>query len=162
MKNTYIKVENEKQIDTLIKYCRKTGYASVDFETNGREFHHPLFYITTVSISFQPGMSYVIPLGHKDSIFKDRWVYIFKKIGKAIFEDVNIIKIAHNFKFEMLCARVYGIKFRGRLFDNMLAKYLLKEDLCFHKKSTLFLLEASLIKRQTLLYQQQSLSEFHS
>jgi DNA polymerase I-like protein with 3'-5' exonuclease and polymerase domains len=128
MKNTYIKVENEKQIDTLIKYCRKTGYASVDFETNGREFHHPLFYITTVSISFQPGMSYVIPLGHKDSIFKDRWVYIFKKIGKAIFEDVNITKVAHNFKFEMLCARVYGIKFRGRLFDNMLAKYLLKEE----------------------------------
>jgi DNA polymerase I-like protein with 3'-5' exonuclease and polymerase domains len=128
MLNTTIIIKKEKQIDKLIGYCKKTGYASVDFETNGRPFHHPDFIITTMAISFQPGISYVLPLGHKESKFKSRWKRLYRKFGKAIFEDKDIIKVAYNFKFEMLVSRTLGVEFRGRIFDAMLAKYLLKEE----------------------------------
>lgn len=128
MINQNITIKKEKQIDKLIDYCRQTGYASIDFETNGWPISHPLMVITTMAVSFQPGSSYVIPLAHKNSPFKDKWKRIFRKFGKAIIENPTIIKIAWNFKFEYNVSRKFGILFKGRLFDGMLAKYLLKEE----------------------------------
>ena len=130
MKNTNIIITKEKQLDKVIRYCKKTKYASIDFETNGRPFHHPLFLPTILGISFQPGISYILPLAHKDSPFKakGKWLKYLKKFGKEVLEDKDIIKIAWNFKFELKVLQVYDIKPNGRLYDGMLAKYLLKEE----------------------------------
>ena len=121
-------IKNEKELDRLIKYCKKTGYASVDFETNALPFHSSLGYPTILGVSFQPGSGWIIPLGHFDSIFKDDYVRILKKFGKEIIENPHILKIAQNIKFEMQWFKKYGINMRGRLFDTMLAKYLLDEE----------------------------------
>lgn len=130
MNSKLIYVTELKQIDKLIKYCKQTKYASIDFETNGRPFYHPLFVPTMIGISFQPGSAYVIPLAHKDSPFlkKEKWKEILIRIGKEVIEDINIVKIAWNFKFEINVLRVYDIVPKGRMFDAMLAKYLLKEE----------------------------------
>lgn len=121
-------IKNEKQLDRLISYCKQTGYASVDFETSGHEWHSPLGYPTILGVSFQPGSAWIIPLGHFDSPFKDNWEYILGKFSKAIIENPNIIKIAQNIKFEMKWFTKYGYQMKGRLFDTMLAKYLLDEE----------------------------------
>lgn len=128
MPSIYKIITKEKDIDKLITYCKQTGYASFDFETSGHEFHSPLGYPTILGISFQPGSSYIVPLGHFDSPFKDNYVDILQKISKGIFEDPNIVKIAYNAKFEYVWLKKYNCKIVGRFFDAMLAKYLLNEE----------------------------------
>lgn len=130
MENTNITVRKRSQVLKLIKYCKQTGYASIDYETNGRHFRHPLFEPTTIAISFQPGISYVIPLAHKESPFlrKSLWVVFMDMIGREILENKDIVKIAWNLKFEYNVSRRLGYTMKGRLFDGMLAKYLLKEE----------------------------------
>ena len=130
MPSKYKIITKEKQVDRLIKYCKQTGYASIDFETSGHPFQSSLGYPTIISVSFQPGSAWVIPLAHFDSPFKkDKvWLKLLKKLGKEIISNPEIIKIAWNLKFEMKWFLKYDIKMEGRLFDGMLAKYLLNEE----------------------------------
>lgn len=126
--NNFKIIKNRKGLKRLIKYCKQTGYASIDFETSGHEWHSPLGYPTILGVSFQPGSGWIIPLGHFDSPFKDEWEEILGIFSKEVIENPDIIKIAHNIKFEMKWFTKYGYKMKGLLFDNMLAKYLLDEE----------------------------------
>lgn len=123
-------ITKEKQLKKLIAYCKKTRYCSFDFETTSLKFYDPNEYLLTVSISFQPGSSWVLPLGHKDSPFKKKrkWVRLFRKFGKAVLENPDIVKVAWNLKFEYKWCMRYDIFPKGRLLDAQLAKYLLDEE----------------------------------
>jgi DNA polymerase I-like protein with 3'-5' exonuclease and polymerase domains len=130
MKSEYKLITKKKHVDKLITYVKQTGYCSFDFETNARPFHDPLFLPTIIGISFQPGSGYIIPLAHKDSPFKRKgiWLDILKKIGKELISNPRIIKVAWNASFELKVLKLYKIEVKGRLFDGIMAKYLLKEE----------------------------------
>ena len=121
-------VKNHKDLGKLIKYCKQTKYASVDFETNAKPIQSDLFVPTMLGVSFQVGGSWLIPLAHKDSPLLDVWEEYFTRFCKEVIEDPNVTKIAHNLKFEYTIFLRYGIVMQGRLFDTMLAKYLLDEN----------------------------------
>ena len=121
-------IKNSIDLNRLIKYCKQTGYASIDFETTGVNATYPGGKPTILGVSFQPGSAYIIPLAHKESPFKNNWKEILIKFGKAVIEDPHIVKIAQNLKFEYNWFKKYGIIMAGRLFDTMLAKYLLDEE----------------------------------
>ena len=117
-------------IKKVVKYCKMTGYCSHDFETSGHHSSNPNGYPTCISIAFQPGFAYVIPLGHKESPFleNNEYIKILKYIGRELIQNSKITKVAHNFKFEHGWWMKYGIKPRGVLLDTMLLKYLLNEE----------------------------------
>jgi len=127
MKSDLFIVSKRSQIKKLIRYCKQTGYCCFDFETTGTEYYKESQYPTALSVSFQPGGSWVIPLGHKDSPFKDNFEEVFRWFGKAVLENKQITKIAWNIQFELEWCFKYGVFPEGRLFDAMLAKYLLDE-----------------------------------
>lgn len=127
MQTVHRLIKSEKELDTLIAYCKETGYASIDFETNGEHVWSPNFYPTVLGVSFQPGSGWIIPLAHKDSIFKPKWEKVFKKFATEILTNPSIIKIAWNLEFEYSICLKYGYRMRGRIFDAMMAKYLLDE-----------------------------------
>jgi DNA polymerase I len=120
-------ITKRSQLKKLIRHCKQTGYCCFDFETTGLEYYKEENYPTVLSVSFQPGSSWVIPLGHFDSPFKDHYEEILKEFGKAVLENINITKIAWNLSFELKWCYRYNIFPKGRLFDAMLAKYLLDE-----------------------------------
>lgn len=126
-KTKYHILENEQQLDMLIDACRKTGYASVDFETTGNRIYNNDFYPTILGVCFEPGRAGVIPLGHFDSKFKKSWKTKLQKFGEEVIANENIVKVAWNAKFDMQVFHKYGIFHKGRLFDGMLAKYVLDE-----------------------------------
>jgi len=129
MRDTVYKIITKRsEVKSLIAYCKTTGYASVDFETNALPSYSSAGYPTILGVSFQPGSAYIIPLGHFDSPFKDCYVEILQEFGREILSNPNIIKIAWNIQFEMGWFRKYGIKLEGRIYDGMLAKYLLDEE----------------------------------
>lgn len=117
-----------RHIEELIQHCEKTGYASVDFETTSLKYHISSEYALILGVSFQPGSSWIIPLGHKDSPKKKGWIKWLLMFGKRVIENPNIIKIAWNLKFEYKWFLRYGIRMKGVLMDAMLAKYCLDEE----------------------------------
>ena len=121
-------IKKFSEVKQLVKYCKQTGYCSSDFESSGTNAMYPGSYPTLIGVSFQPGSAWVIPLGHKDSPFKDNWVDVLKYFGREIIENPDIVKIGQNIKFEMNWWRKYGIIMVGRVFDTMLAKYILDEE----------------------------------
>ncbi|HLP05690.1 MAG TPA: DNA polymerase I, partial [Paludibacter sp.] len=48
---------------------------------------------------------------------------------KAFFQNERIEKVGQNIKFDLLMLRQYGIELKGKLFDTMIAHYLLKPEL---------------------------------
>ena len=126
----YRTVRSRKDLRLLIKYCKQTGYCSSDFESNGYGGTHPDGYPTILGVSFQPGSAWIIPLAHYQSCFKpnNRWVSLLEYFGREIIENPEIVKIGQNIKYEMHWWRRFGITMRGRVFDTMLAKYLLDEE----------------------------------
>lgn len=127
MPSVYKIAKTQEDIDKIIMGCKATGYASIDFETSGKMYYEG-GYPTILGVSFQPGSSWIIPLGHFDSIFKKKYKRVFKYFSKHVLEDDKIIKIAWNAKFEYGWVKALDGYIAGRYFDGMLAKYLLNEE----------------------------------
>jgi len=127
MKTIYRIIRDEDSLYKLIEFCKQTGTVSIDFETNGYHIWESNFYPTILGISFQPGSSWIIPLAHKSSPFKDKWKSIFKIFSDEVITNPSIVKIAWNLTFEYSIFLKYGYRMRGRIFDAMIAKYLLDE-----------------------------------
>lgn len=121
-------IKTEGELDQLISFCKQTKYACIDFETTGLEFWKPEHYPTILGVSFQIGSAWIIPLGHFESPFKDKFEKILRIFTKGVLEDPEITKVAWNVKFEEKWLMRYGCKIKGRVFDGMLAKYLLSEE----------------------------------
>lgn len=116
-------------VKKVVKYCKMTGYCAHDYETSGHHSSDHRGYPTCISIAFQPGYAYVIPLAHKDSPLRkgNKWKKVLKYIGRELIQNDRIVKVAHNFKFEHGWWLKYGIRPRGVILDTMLMKYLLNE-----------------------------------
>jgi len=127
MKSDLYIVENTDDLNKLISHCKRTGYCCFDFETTSTEYYRESEYPTALAVSFQPGGSWVIPLKHKESAFSKKFKKVLRKFGKEVLENEKIVKIAWNLQFELKWCFKYQIYPKGRLFDAMLAKYLLDE-----------------------------------
>lgn len=116
-----VKVNSLSQVFELVEFCKQTGIACFDFETTGLYHYAEDFKVTLLAISFQPGVSYTIPLYHKDSRFTEAEAdKILRVIYEGVMKNPNIRKIAHNAKFDMRCFARYGYaNFRGEVEDTM-------------------------------------------
>ena len=121
-----VEVDSEEILDKLIQYIKQIGGFSYDFETNMLDIFSPAFYPTSLSISFQPGCSYVIKLFHYDedspwinwSERRIRFILINKL--SEVFLDREIWKVAHNHKFDgNIYAKYFGFHPLGVLYDTM-------------------------------------------
>lgn len=115
------------EIKELVSYVLQTKVCAFDIETSGLSFFYDK--INTIAISFQPGFSYVIPLYHKDSVFTaEQSDKIIAYLGKHLFSNPAITKIAHNFKFDAKFFMHKGITFEGYCCDTMVMHHLLDEN----------------------------------
>ncbi len=119
------------EVRQLIKSCISLGYCSFDFETNGKPIYTKDFKPTIVSITFQAGFACNIVLDHFQReeygiSYSSKWA--ISKIGHELIENVSVIKLAWNAKFDLQIFQLYHIYYRGTLIDAMLAKYILNEE----------------------------------
>ena len=131
MISRYYIAKNLQDVDALIQACKSTGYCSFDYETNAEPLYTNRFTPTLLSITFQPGSSVCIPLDHFE---RDKytdgfsWKEAIKRIGRQVFQNSNITKMAWNLKFDDQINRLYGVSCKGTCIDGMLAKYILDEE----------------------------------
>ena len=132
MQTRYIIIKNKRMLKKVIELCKYTGYASVDYETDGSPIYNRGFKPTILSVSWMPGFGASIPLDHFET--KDytspgwNWKKMLRKFGEEVIENYEITKVAWNWKFDDQINQKYQIFYRGTCLDGMLAKYLLNEE----------------------------------
>jgi DNA polymerase-1 len=97
-----------------------------DVESTGRS---PMADIA-VGISFckEKGIACYVPVRHKEGPNLPDAL----NIARPLFEDGSVAKIGHNLKYDILILRKEGIRVKGRLFDTMLASYLINPNRTEH------------------------------
>jgi len=118
----YRLVENEKDIDELVKVLSNVEEFCYDTETTGLEHHTSKLVGLSLSVKKHEAWYVPIPVDEKDA------VHILNKL-KPIFENDTIAKVGQNIKFDLLMLKYYGIELRGKLNDTMLAHYLLEPEM---------------------------------
>lgn len=116
------------------------AYLSFDIEATGR---NPISdSIVGIALCKEKGKAYYVPIRHAHGTNIPDALNILKEV----LEDESIPKVGHNLKYDILILRQEEIHVKGRLYDTMLASYLLNpnkpdhslEDVAleylFHKK----------------------------
>lgn len=132
MQTRYVIIKNKRMLKKVIELCKYTGYASMDYETDGSPIYNKSFKPTILSVSWMPGFGASIPLDHFQT--KEytapgwNWKKMLRKFGEEVIENYDVVKVAWNWKFDDQINQKYKIFYRGTCLDGMLAKYLLNEE----------------------------------
>jgi DNA polymerase-1 len=119
--HNYSLVEGEEAIDELVKKLSAETEISFDIETTSVDANEA--ELVGLSFSFTPGEGYYIPLPDEEEFVRNilhRFV--------IVFNDESKIWIGQNIKYDLLVLKWYGIELKGKLFDTMLAHYVIESE----------------------------------
>ena len=114
-------VDNAKAQKILVQNLLKQ--TAVCFDTETTSLNELEAELVGMSFSYKKGLSYYIPLTDKREEVLETL-----EIFKPFFEKEDVLKIAHNLKFDYKILKLYGVEIKGNLFDTMIAHYLLNPD----------------------------------
>ncbi len=117
----YFLIDTPEKRKELIDDLLKQPSISFDTETTGTDAN--LADLVGLSFSIKPGEGYYIPLP-EDRTITQAIVDEFR----VVLENENIVKIGQNIKYDMLVLKWYDVNVKGKLFDTMLAHYLIDPD----------------------------------
>jgi DNA polymerase I len=112
---------SEKRKD-LVKKLSKQKSICFDTETTGLDVN--LAELVGMSFSFTPREAYYIPV---PSNYDDAHKIVNE--FKNVLEDEKIDKIGQNLKYDMAVMKWYDIEIKGKLFDTMIAHFLVQPDM---------------------------------
>ncbi|HEU4904457.1 MAG TPA: DNA polymerase I, partial [Flavisolibacter sp.] len=122
VEHEYELVESEGEFKTLLEALEKTAEISFDTETTGIDANNAL--LVGMSFSVKPHHGWYVPLP-PDNVAETKT--ILARFGH-LFNDEKKMWIGHNIKYDLLMLKWYGVEIKGKLFDTMLAHYLLEPD----------------------------------
>jgi len=117
----YYLIENEMQRASLCAELSVQEEFCFDTETTGLDTHTS--EIVCLSFAFRKNEAYcvLVPSNY------DEAQQVLEEF-RDVFEDDQITKIAQNIKYDMLMLSNYGIEVKGKLYDTMLAHYLIQPE----------------------------------
>jgi len=119
--HNYQLVDTAAQRADLIKLLLAEKRISFDTETTGTDAN--MADLVGLSFSIKPGTGYYIPV----SAVREEAQVIVDEF-RVVLENEEIEKIGQNTKYDILVLKWYGIQVKGKLFDTMLAHYLIDPD----------------------------------
>jgi DNA polymerase I len=117
----YQLVDSAEQRADLIKLLLAEKRISFDTETTGTDAN--MADLVGLSFSVKPGTGYYIPVPAE----REEAQLIVDEF-RVVLENENIEKIGQNTKYDILVLKWYGVEVKGKLFDTMLAHYLIDPD----------------------------------
>ena len=118
----YQLVDNEEKMRDLFQKLITTQVLSLDTETTGTD---PISAeLVGMSFSFEENQAFYVPVP-PDGEEAQKIVNIFK----PVFENEKIIKVGQNIKYDLLVLENYGVTLKGKMFDTMIAHYVLQPEL---------------------------------
>jgi DNA polymerase-1 len=120
--HTYYIVDTPEKIKKLVAQLSQQKQICFDTETTGLDVN--LAELVGMSFSYSVSEAYYIPVpANYDDAHKI--VNEFKKV----LEDEKIAKIGQNLKYDMAVMKWYDIEIKGKLFDTMIAHFLIQPDM---------------------------------
>lgn len=120
--HSYHLIVNEIDMQNLMGKLSIQKFCSFDTETTGL---NPInSELVGMSFSFQEGEAFYVSVSTKFEEAKKQL-----EIFKSFFENENIIKIGQNIKYDIIVLKKYDIHVKGKLFDTMVAHYLINPEL---------------------------------
>ena len=111
--------------EEIREFIRKaSGLDEICFDTETTSINPLESELVAIAFSWEKGKGYLIRF--PDSREETEKIL---EIIRTLLENESIIKIGQNIKFDIQVLANYGIEVRGKLFDTMLAHYLLQPDL---------------------------------
>ena len=118
----YQLVENEEDIDKLFSFLLTFSTLSLDTETTSTKANEA--ELVGLSFAVEEHKAFYVPIpGNREEA--QRIVNIFK----PVYENAEILKVGQNIKYDMEVLRNYGVTVRGKMFDTMIAHYLIQPEL---------------------------------
>lgn len=120
--HTYHLVEKDDEIANLVKTIASQQSCCFDTETTGLDPN--VSELVGMSFAFKEGEAYYVPVPadlEKAKAIVEQF--------RPFFENGETEKIGQNIKYDIIVLKKYGIHVRGRLFDTMIAHYLINPEL---------------------------------
>ena len=118
----YQLVEDEAIMREICDFFRTKKNLSLDIETTSTDAISA--ELVGLSFAVEENQAFYVPVP-ADHNAAQKIVDIFK----PLYEDPNILKVGQNIKYDYEVLRRYGVELRGRMFDTMLAHYLIQPEL---------------------------------
>ena len=118
----YQLIDTEEKRKEIIDLFLTNDFLSLDTETTGTD---PISAkLVGLSFSIRENQAFYVPIPQNDEEAQ-KIVNEFK----SIYENENILKIGQNIKYDLLVLQNYGVELKGKIFDTMIAHYLLQPEL---------------------------------
>ena len=122
VEHTYKLVDNKEDIYNLATVLR--NYKTVCFDTETTSTNALEAEIVGLSLAVKEGEAFYIPMPAEREEATTRL-----ELLKDIFENEEIEKVGQNIKYDITILANYGIEAKGKLFDTMIAHYLIQPEL---------------------------------
>ena len=122
LKYDYQLLDTEDKIDHFLRIILTKDIFSLDTETTGTD---PITAeLVGMSFSYAENQAFYIPVPQD----QEKAQKIVDQV-KPLFENEKSLKVGQNIKYDMLVLSNYGVELKGKLFDTMIAHYVLQPEL---------------------------------
>ena len=118
----YKLIDNEEEMRKLCDYFRTKEFLSLDTETTSTSTISAELVGLSFAVKEFEAFYVPIPANREEAL---RIVNIFKEV----YEDPQIMKIGQNLKYDLEVLANYGIELKGKMWDTMIAHYLIQPEL---------------------------------
>ena len=118
----YKLVENEDELRQLCDFFITKEFVSIDTETTSTDAISAELVGLSFSVEEKKAFYVAVPANYEEAL---KIVQIFK----PLFESDKIMKIGQNIKYDYEVLTKYGVTLQGKMFDTMIAHYLIQPEL---------------------------------
>jgi DNA polymerase-1 len=119
--HNYHLVQGTAEINALVEKLLQQKEICFDTETTGTDANQA--DLVGLSFSWQKGEGHYIAVTEN----RDEVIQVLNQL-KPVFDKEDILWIGQNIKYDMIMLRWYGFELKGRLYDTMLANYVIEPE----------------------------------
>ena len=120
--HNYQIIQGDLGVRLLLQNLMSQKSVCFDTETTAIDTLHA--ELVGISFSFEKGTGFYVPFPENQDD-----ALVFAEKFKPFFENENIEKVGQNIKYDLKILSRYGISIKGKLFDTMIAHYLINPDM---------------------------------
>ena len=120
--HNYKLIENEEEARNICDYFFTKKFLCLDTETTSADAIDAELVGLSFSVVEKEAFYVAVPANREEAL---KIVNIFK----PLYEDEKILKIGQNIKYDYEVLHKYGVTLKGKLFDTMIAHYLIQPEL---------------------------------
>ena len=118
----YKLIENEEELRQLCDFFITKEFVSIDTETTSTDAISAELVGLSFSVEEKKAFYVAVPTNYEEAL---KIVQIFK----PLYESDKIMKIGQNIKYDYEVLTRYGVTLQGKMFDTMIAHYLIQPEL---------------------------------